>query len=150
KESDPSRNIKYLLNGEDHKDINGETLTIIDGSVLDSFLNKIDDYISGAKNEVDSNFGPKVTIDKDKINSSLPTTISSKVNFMGTDSKGEFIPGVLVPKEIKFGVKTVVHVVKTEDIIFYLSDKSRGSNLVTKLVKFTTGELRLVKDLLLD
>ncbi|QPI17165.1 minor virion structural protein [Staphylococcus phage vB_StaM_SA1] len=150
KESDPSKNVKNLLNGEPHKDAKGKVLFISDDTVLDSFLDRVESYVSRSKNEVDEKFGAKVVIDKDKINSSLPTTISSKVTFMGTDSKGEYLPGVLVPKEVKFGVKTVVHVVKTEDIIFYLSDKSRGSNLVTKLVKFTTGELRLVKDLLLD
>src|SRR5699024_4694775 len=150
KESNPLKNIKYLMNGKVHTDDNGEDFAVTEDKVLDEFLNRISQYIEKSKNEVDEKFGTKVVIDKDKINSSLPTTISSKVNFMGTDSKGKLIPGVLVPKEVKFGVKTVVHVVKTEDIIFYLSDKSRGSKLVTKLIKFTTGELRLVKDLLLD
>lgn len=119
-------------------------------SLETSFNNDMKDFKENAKKDVNTNFGASVTIDKDKINSSLPTTITSDVNFIGTDSKGNYIEGVMVERKVKFGVKTVVHVVKTEDVIFYLSDKSRGSNLVTKLVKFTTGELRLVRDLFLD
>ena len=103
------------------------------------------------KTNVDNSFGAKVVIDKEKMNASLPTTITTTIHYVPTDSEGNLYPASsYIQKDTKFGVKTVVHVVKTEDIVFYLSDKSRGSNLVTKLIKFTTGELRLVKDLLLD
>src|SRR5699024_8748698 len=110
KESDSLKNIKYILKGKVHEDNKGEDFAVIEDGVLDKCLIRMSQYIDKSKNEVDEKFGTKVVIDKDKINSSLPTTISSKVNFMGTDSKGKLIPGVLVPKEVKFGVKTVVHV----------------------------------------
>ncbi|WPH64283.1 hypothetical protein [Staphylococcus phage vB_StaM_PB50] len=122
--------------------------------IAEAFSSYIKNII-GVKPDIQTNqydnYGTTTTIQKDKLNSSIPTMVNTNVTFLITDSKGEPVSGINHPsKPVKFGVKTVVHPVKTEDVVFYLSDKSRKSNLVTKLVKFTTGELRLFRDLLLD
>src|SRR5699024_8319833 len=145
------RNINSVFDGR-LKSSNGETLER-NPELKRKFSENYKGQITNntIKDTERDNFGAKVTIDKEKINSSLPTTITTTINYMPSDKNGNPLPASnYIQKDTKFGVKTVVHVVKTEDIIFYLSDKTRGSNLVTKLVKFTTGELRLVRDLLLD
>lgn len=111
----------------------------------------VEEIEASQRKEIYKNFGAVNTkVNSDKINGSLPTTIITTVKFREMDSKGRPVSNVVVDKPVKFGVKTVVHPVKTEDIIFYLSDKSKSSNLVTKLVKFTTGEIRLFKDILFN
>jgi len=82
---------------------------------------------------------------EDKTNSSIPTYIDTKVKWedengnVGKDSQS-----------LTFGVKTVTHLVESDDVIFYLSDKSKRSQLLVNLVRFTSGEIRLVRDLLLN
>lgn len=145
-----NRNINSVFDGR-LKSINGDTIeknSELKRKFSENYKGQVTTTIKDTERD---NFGAKVTIDKEKINASLPTTITTTINYVPADKNGNPLPASnYIQKDTKFGVKTVVHVVKTEDIIFYLSDKSRGSNLVTKLVKFTTGELRLVRDLLLD
>ena len=75
-----------------------------------------------------------------KTNSAIPTYIQTDVTWDKGSRK----------TSIRFGVKTMVHIVDYNDVIHYLGQKTRGSNFLVNLVKLTTGELRLVRDLILN
>lgn len=144
--------IYEILARDDVPDSNKNIFTYGSHIVQNHVRQKIESIIGTIMDDVYKNYGASGTkiLNTDKLNSSIPLTIQTTVSFREADSKGRSYSNVVVNKTVKFGVKTVVHPVRTEDVIFYLSDKSKGSNLVSKLIKFSTGELRLFKDLLLD
>ena len=75
-----------------------------------------------------------------KQNRSIPLMIQAKINY---NLKGE-----VITTDTLFGVKAIIHLVTSDDTVFFLSDSARHSNFITKLVKLTTGELKFVKDIL--
>src|SRR5699024_4871415 len=81
------KKLSDILSPTDSKDDNGEIFTGKNGLVQE-FEKYINEFKPKLNTELEKNFGATVTIDKDKINSSLPTTITSDVNFLGVDSKG--------------------------------------------------------------
>lgn len=90
-----------------------------------------------------------------KLNRTIPLMIETEILYrvFPMDEYGTPITSAdseLIKTKIKFGIKAVNHLVKHEDVIFFLGDSARNSNLLTKLVKLTTGELSLVKDILFN
>lgn len=133
---------EYLTKGDNKFIFAGLDLYNAAESIFSSYMGEINsvvDYERGTRTEVDTN----------KLNSSLPTVVTTEMDMLAKDGNG-IAQGTMVKKPIKFGVKTVVHSVSSEDIVFYLTDNTRKSNLVTKLIKFTTGEVKLFRDLLFD
>ena len=101
----------------------------------------------------------KILSDLKDLNRSTPIIVSTQVTYRvaGTDEQGDKYTsnyGDLITKDIvrdiRFGVKVVGHNVTSEDIVFYLSDSAKRSNLLSNLVRFTSGELKFVKDVLLQ
>lgn len=104
----------------------------------------------------------KITnMDMRKLNSSIPLIIETKAMMTFgaraentgsaiTNRKGQVVGTSPREMVIKFGVKGINHTVDTDDIIYYLSDSTKRSNLLTRFVKLTTGEISLVKDVLLN
>lgn len=78
-----------------------------------------------------------------KVNSLAPTIIKGNIKIV--PDKGNAFN-----KEINFGIKTVVHPLNSDDIIYYLSSKVKNGSLLFKLIQWTTGEKKLISDLLLN
>lgn len=106
-------------------------------------------------------------ISRDEIkraNNSIPLTVKVEVNYAirkneeskdpndkrgKTGGKNDEIANI-IKRNLVFGVKVVVHPVESEDVIYFLGEGAKNSNKLAKLIKFTTGELSFVKDVLLD
>lgn len=82
-----------------------------------------------------------------KNNASIPLYISTDVNMMYQDEKGN---SENIKLNVNFGIKNVIHPLNSDDIIYHLSNNVAKSNWLVNLVKLTTGELSFIKDLLLD
>jgi len=52
--------------------------------------------------------------------------------------------------EILIGCKTVIHTVESEEIIEYIYQSLKKNDLVFKLMKWTTGEIKFFRDLVLE
>lgn len=81
--------------------------------------------------------------DVKKINDITPTTINAEIQWLIGDSKQP------VTQTLTFGIKSIVHQVSSEDVIFYLTNKAKDSSLLFKLIRWTTGEVSLFKDIIL-
>ena len=105
--------------------------------------------------------GNRVTMDNDKLkemNRTTPIIITTPVKLLipmvdkSTGKQGIVNGDRQFTKEdtvIKFGVKVVTHVLDSEDIVKYLSMKSKRANLLTQFVRLTTGEIKFVRDILM-
>ena len=101
----------------------------------------------------------KILSDLKDLNRSTPIIISTPITYLihGTDDRGntyssndgDSITRTMV-RDIRFGVKVVGHNVTSEDVVFYLADSAKRSNLLSNLVRFTSGEIKFVKDVLLQ
>lgn len=76
-----------------------------------------------------------------KLNMSLPTFVTATMRF--STKSDEYL-------DVKFGVKVATHGVSSDDIIFYLTDSTKRSNFLSRIVRFTSGELRFFNDFILD
>ncbi|QXN67974.1 hypothetical protein FPHOBKDP_00224 [Listeria phage LPJP1] len=81
------------------------------------------------------------------VNSPITYSISKVFNNDGKEIKVD--PPKIIEGQIRFGIKAVSHLVNSEDIVFYLGDAARRSNFLAKVVRFTSGELKFGKDLIL-
>lgn len=79
--------------------------------------------------------------DISKMNDLQPTVLNVEVNF--TNDKGN-----VISKTISVGVKCVSHLLKADDIEYYLTKAAYKNNIFLKLIKFTTGEIKFWKDLM--
>src|SRR5699024_11198824 len=78
-----------------------------------------------------------------KQNISIPITINTEINFRYNINinKNEFTQQKI---DVMFGIKAISHLVRSNDVIFFLSDSTQHTSLLTKLVKLTTGEMKFV------
>jgi|GEM_PF-2909439 len=131
-------------------------LESIDSKLNTDILNNftIPRYLSEAKNSnaggnrngqgVPQSSYVKANIDKydiKKANDLTPTTVSATINWL--------VDQQVVTQNITFGVKTVIHPVSSDDVVYYLSDTVKDSNKFFQLIRWTSGEIKLFKDLLL-
>lgn len=79
------------------------------------------------------------TIDIKKTNDLVPTMVSVDITFP--------VGGTAINKKIMFGVKCVAHIIRSEDIEYYLPNAVSKSSNWAKLIRWTTGELKFFKDL---
>ena len=142
--------LRNILLSNGMKDDKGNVFNSGSVELYDLVVREMNAEISNSAKEEQEMNSAVTTVEVNKLNSSLPTKITTEVSFLIRDDSGELINGMGVKKSVKFGVKTVVHPVKSSNVIFYLADNAKRSNLISQFVKFTTGELRLVSDLLLD
>lgn len=77
-----------------------------------------------------------------KQNDLQPLILRTEVNF--TDEATQAV----IKREIMIGVKSVGHLVKSKDIVYYLVKSAYKNNFFLKLIKWTTGEISFFKDLL--
>ena len=77
-----------------------------------------------------------------KQNDLQPLILKTEINF--TDPQ----TNAVIKREIMIGVKSVGHLVKSKDIVYYLVKSAYKNNFFLKLIKWTTGEISFFKDLL--
>jgi hypothetical protein len=82
--------------------------------------------------------------DLKRANDTVPYGI--EVRLMAVNDKKEFIQYV----DIIIGVKTILHPVKSEEFTTNIALALQNKNPVFKFLRWTTGEISLVKDLLLN
>lgn len=79
-----------------------------------------------------------------KVNGISPLRVTAKVKYLIKDTSTTPIENT-----ISFGLKAVTHKLKHEDIVYYLGNYSRSNNLFVNLIRWTTGEIKLFKDIIL-
>lgn len=82
--------------------------------------------------------------DLNKVNDLHPTILNIEVNFREPETK------TVVTKKLSIGVKCVSHLLKSDDIQYYLTKASYKNSGLLKLVKWTTGEIKFWKDLVFN
>lgn len=80
--------------------------------------------------------------DKDvkKINGISPLKVKATLNYKQDNQ--------IIKHDILFGIKSMVHKLKAKDICYYLGTSSKSSNLLAQLIRWTTGEIKLFKDII--
>lgn len=87
----------------------------------------------------------KVTnVDFKKLNNLMPTLVTVRLRLIDKESKTPF------EKEAMFGIKAVVHPLKSTDVRYYLANQVKDKFKLFRLIQWTTGEIKLVKDLILN
>lgn len=82
------------------------------------------------------------TKDIKKLNDVQPTIIRGNVNYR--------VDGNVVEKNINFGVKCVMHGVESGELVNNLILKVGSPSLIMKFIEWTTGEKRLLTDIVLE
>lgn len=89
--------------------------------------------------------GPKLTNQKvEKLNDMTPYGL--EVRLIAVNDANQFIQYV----DIVLGIKTVIHPVQAEDLIENIGRAVQNKSLAFKFLRWTTGEISLIKDLLLN
>jgi hypothetical protein len=77
-----------------------------------------------------------------KYNDLTPTIMQVTLNTQTKD-------GYPISKQVAIGVKALIHKLPSAEVALNLSQAVKGSNNLFKFIRWTTGELKLVRDLLL-
>lgn len=92
--------------------------------------------------------------DVQSLNDKSPTIVKVKISMIPQDqnnvktSDGTTINmNNVIEKDLLFGVKSVLHLLPNEEVAYYLADTTKGSNMLFKLIRWTTGELHFFRDL---
>lgn len=79
---------------------------------------------------------------KSRINNLPPLILTVRIKYM--------VGETLAETELTLGVKTVIHAVPASEFAYFLPTAIRENNLVFRAIQFTTGEIRFVRDFLLN
>ena len=89
--------------------------------------------------------GPKLTNQKvEKLNDMTPYGL--EVRLIAVNDQNQFVQYV----DIVLGIKTVIHPVQADDLIDNIGRAVQNKSLAFKFLRWTTGELSLIKDLILN
>jgi hypothetical protein len=99
-----------------------------------------DRLVQASGNSVDS--GPDW--DPDKLAGIPPSILTAEVVYRHPET------GRPEKSTIMFGVKTVPHMVTSKDAIQYLADTYKSGKPIFQLIRWTTGEIRLIRDVFLN
>ena len=89
--------------------------------------------------------GPKLTNQKvEKLNDMTPYGL--EVRLIAVNDQNQFVQYV----DIVLGIKTVIHPVQADDLIDNIGRAIQNKSLAFKFLRWTTGELSLIKDLILN
>ena len=89
--------------------------------------------------------GPQLTAQKaEKLNDMTPYGL--QVRLIAVNDKNEFVQYI----DLVIGIKTVVHPVRADDLIDNIGRAVQNRSLAFKFLRWTTGELSLIKDLILN
>lgn len=150
---------------ESHKELLKEHLSHIDTQPLESFYEAdladkadiIDRFVNAQagkasiqrqKNLADISNGvqaPKL-LDRDikKTNDMVPLGV--QVRLVAVNDKKEFVQYM----DFIVGVKTIMHVIQTDDMVDNLKRGIENKSLLFKFLRWTTGEISLFKDIILN
>jgi hypothetical protein len=78
----------------------------------------------------------------EKLNNAQPTIINTCLTIKPSKGSQD-----IVKKPFTFGVKTIIHSISSEDVVYYLSDSVKNKSKFFRLFKWTTGEISFFKDL---
>lgn len=81
-------------------------------------------------------------MDVKKMNDMSPTLIKTVIKVR---DKGV---GAMYEKSVLFGVKGVIHPLNSADIVFHLANEVKDSSKFFRLIQWTTGEIKLFRDLI--
>ena len=84
----------------------------------------------------------KVKIDQE--NSSRPIVLKANRILLDTKTKNTF------NMPIEVGVKTVMHPISSQEVIKVLSSSSRNTDMLSMIARFTSGEFKMLGDILFD
>ena len=89
--------------------------------------------------------------DKDikKYNAITPTYVKTSIKWRIYDNNKDSKANI-VEQDIQFGVKSVVHKLGTKDIVDNIGLSLKNSNALFTFLRWTSGEIKLFKDILLD
>lgn len=115
-------------------------------SVLDNQISKTaDDRRNTRLSQTDRVQAPKL-LDRDikRNNDMVPYGI--QIRLIAVNDKKEFVQYV----DFIIGVKTVLHLVQSQDMVENIARALQNRSLSFKLLKWTTGEISLIKDIILN
>ena len=92
-----------------------------------------------------SNKAPQL-LDRDVKRSNDMTPYAIQVRMIAVNDKKEFVQYV----DFVLGVKAILHPVQSDDLIEHLARALQTTSLMFKVLRWTTGELSLVKDIILN
>ena len=116
-----------------------------------SKVNIDDDVKEGKTPLVSVKKSAHVSIKPERLNRSIPLLSRVKINYAIKDPENHNkTVGTIENKEVVFGVKGVVHLVPSSDVIYFLGDASKRSNALARLIKLTTGEISFFREFLLN
>lgn len=115
--------------------------------MLNARMNKLDkeDRDRRMQQTRDSNLAPKL-LDRDvkKSNDMMPYGV--QVRLIAKNEKNEFVQYI----DFVLGVKAILHPVKSDDMIMNLQNAVQNKSLFFKFLRWTSGEISLVKNILFD
>ena len=126
---------------------NAEDLTqaLLDGKLKQQQLADRRALADIAKNNAAALRGPQLTDgDIKRMNDMTPYAVQIRLSVV--NSADEFVQYM----DIVVGIKTVLHLVDTDDMISNLEKALQNRNGLFRFLRWTTGEISLVKDLLLN
>lgn len=128
-------------------EINAEDLTqaLLDGKLKQQQLADRRAMADIAKNNAAALRGPQLTDgDIKRMNDMTPYAVQIRLSVV--NSADEFVQYM----DIVVGIKTVLHLVDTDDMISNLEKALQNRSGLFRFLRWTTGEISLVKDLLLN
>lgn len=121
------------------------TQALLDGKLKQQQLSDRRAVSDIAKNYASTLRGPQLTDgDIKRMNDMTPYAVQIRLSVV--NSADEFVQFM----DIVVGIKTVLHLVDTDDMISNLEKALQNRSVLFRFLRWTTGEISLVKDLLLN
>lgn len=121
------------------------TQALLDGKLKQQQLSDRRAVSDIAKNYASTLRGPQLTDgDIKRMNDMTPYAVQIRLSVV--NSADEFVQFM----DIVVGIKTVLHLVDTDDMIANLEKALQNRSVLFRFLRWTTGEISLVKDLLLN
>ena len=121
------------------------TQALLDGKLKQQQLSDRNVASNIAKNYAATLRGPQLTDgDIKRMNDMTPYAVQIRLSVV--NSADEFVQFM----DIVVGIKTVLHLVDTDDMIANLEKALQNRSVLFRFLRWTTGEISLVKDLLLN
>jgi hypothetical protein len=134
-----------VMEADDESDVNPEYQfgkAVLQGEIEKNRLDKQNDRLK----QSDNGMAPKLLTDRDvkRANDMMPYGI--QVRLIAVNDKKEFVQYI----DFIVGVKTILHPVSSDDMIENIARAVQNRSLFFKFLRWTTGEISLIKDIILN
>lgn len=150
---------------ESHKELLKEHLSDIDVKPLEAFyeaddassVDIVDRFVTAQSSKasiqkqrdiasISNNVQAPKLVDRDikKTNDMVPLGV--QVRLIAVNDKKEFVQYM----DFIVGVKTIMHIIQTDDMVDNLKKGIENKSLLFKFLRWTTGEISLIKDIILN